>query len=156
MGGLKPAPTPAFMSVSDTELSALADTHDIIALGVAADEVRRRLHGTVTRFVRGAAVVPAPGAAFVVPRAAGEVRTPGGPTSRGAAVARVREVVAAAGGTPLSGFSLADLEALALRDHVTLRSLLEELQAAGLELLAEATFEQLRDTRRAVQEDNIE
>jgi hypothetical protein len=143
------------MTVSDTELSNLAAGHDIIALGVAADDVRRHLHGAITQFVRVATVDVTPGAAVPIPPGAGEVRITGAPHTRESALARVREVAAAAGRTPLSGFSLDDLEGLALRDRITLRALLEELQAVGLELISEAPFERLRDPRRAVEEVNI-
>jgi aminodeoxyfutalosine synthase len=143
------------MSVSDAELSALAASYDIIALGMAADEVRRRRHGLRTTFVRVADVEAAPGAPAIVPAAAGEVRVAGVPASRAAAVQRVREVAVAAAGRPLSGFSLADLEAIAGRERITLRALLEDLAAAGLELVAEAPFDQLRDARRSIEEVNI-
>ena len=55
----------------------------------------------------------------------------------------------------MTGYSLADLEALAPREGLTLRSLLETLSAAGLELVAEAPFDLLRDPRRAIEEVNI-
>jgi aminodeoxyfutalosine synthase len=143
------------MPVTDAELSTLADTHDIISLGAAADEVRRRRHGARTTFVRVAAVDATPGADITIPPAAGEVRITGRPASVAAAVQRTREVVAAAGTTPVSGFSLSDLEQLAASEHVTLRAALEQLNQVGLELLAEAPFDQLRDPRMAVEEVNI-
>src|SRR5262245_54459937 len=143
------------MSVTDAELSTLAASHDIITLGMAADEARRQRHGARTTFVRVADIGPTPGAEVPVRPAAGELRIVGVPESRTGAVQRVREVAAAAGGKPVSGFSLADLEALAGREHVTLRALLEELAAAGLELVAEAPFDRLRDARRSVEEVNI-
>ena len=143
------------MTVSDAERSALAASHNIIALGSAADAVRRQRHGTRTTYVRVAAIDVTPGAAISVPPTAGEARISGTPADRIAAVTRVREAVAAAQGTPLSGFSLADLEEIALRERVTLRAVLEELQAAGLELVAEAPFDRLRDPRRSIEEVNI-
>ena len=90
-----------------------------------------------------------------VPAAAGEIRIVGVPGSRAAAVERVREVASAAGGAVVTGFSLADLERLSAREHVTLRALLEELRAAGLELVAEAPVDRLQDTRRSIEEVNI-
>src|SRR5438876_7415431 len=98
------------MTVSDVELATLATTHDIINLGMLADGERRRRHGTRTTFVRVATVSAAPGAPVHVPAAAGELRIEGVPSSRVAAIERVREVVAAAGTVPISGYSLADLE----------------------------------------------
>ena len=44
---------------------------------------------------------------------------------------------------------------LAAREAVTLRALLEELRAAGLELVAEAPFDLLQSARRSIEEVNI-
>src|SRR5690349_17073279 len=143
------------MPVSDAELSTLASSYDIISLGVKADEVRRGRHGARTTFVRVADVGCEPGSAIEVPAAAGEVRIVGTPGSREAALQRVRELAPAVRRVPLSGFSLAELEHLAAREQITLRTLLEELRAAGLELVAEAPFDLLQDARRAIEEVNI-
>jgi aminodeoxyfutalosine synthase len=143
------------MSVSEAELTSLASSRDIIAIGMMADEARRARHGTATTFVRVADVGAEPGAPIDVPPAAGEVRIVGVPTDRQTAAARVSEVAAAAGSVPVSGFSLADLEQLAGRERVTLRALLEDLRAAGLELVAEAPFDLLVDPRRSIEEVNI-
>jgi len=120
-----------------------------------ADEARRARHGTRTTFVRVAEVDAAPGGPVEIPPAAGEVRIAGSPASRQAALERTREVTAAAGRVPVSGFSLADLEQLASREQITLRTLLEELRAAGLELVAEAPFDLLNDPRRSIEQVNI-
>lgn len=143
------------MTVTDAELTALASSHDIISVGAAADEIRRRLHGARTTFVRVADVDAAPGAPMPIPPAAGEVRIVGMPSSGAAAVQRVTEVVAAAGGRPVSGYSLADLEQLASTEQRPLRAILEELKQAGLELIAQAPFDRLRDARLAIEEVNI-
>lgn len=143
------------MTVTDAELSTLASSHDIISIGAAADEARRARHGARTTYVRVADVDVAPGAPVDVPATAGELRIVGVPPSRAAAVQRVREVVASAGTVPVSGFELADLEQLASADGVPLRALLEELKQAGLELVAQAAFDRLRDARLAVEEVNI-
>jgi aminodeoxyfutalosine synthase len=143
------------MPVSDQELSTLAGTHDIISLGMVADEVRRRRHGARTTFVRVAVVDAAPGSAMAWPAAAGEIRVAGIPQNGAEAVARVEEIVGRAGRIPVSAFSLADLEQIAAREQVTLRSLLEGLRAAGLELVAEAPFDGLQDPRRSIEEVNI-
>jgi aminodeoxyfutalosine synthase len=70
-------------------------------------------------------------------------------------VQRIREVVGAAGQTPVSGYSLSDLEQLAAAEQLPLRGLLEELKLAGLELIAQAPFDRLRDPRLAIEEVNI-
>ena len=102
-----------------------------------------------TTFVRVATTVAEPGAPVLRPPAAGELRIVGVPASRAAAVERVREVSAASAGAAVTGFSLADLEALSAREGITLRALLEELRAAGLELVAEAPMDRLQDPRRS-------
>ena len=141
--------------ISAAELTSLAATHDIISLGMLADDQRRARHGAKTTFVRVAKTASDPGAPVVRPAAAGELRIDGVPTSRAAAVERVLEVAAAAAGAAVTGFSLADLELLAAREGATLRALLEELRAAGLELVAEAPMDLLRDPRRSIEEVNI-
>ncbi len=143
------------MTVTDAELTSYASSHDIISVGIAADDARRQRHGARTTFVRVADVGAAPGAPIAIPPSTGEVRIVGTPGSRAAAVQRVREVVAAAGTTPVSAYSLADLEQLAAAEPVPLRALLEELRGAGLELVAQAPFDQLRDARLAIEEVNI-
>lgn len=143
------------MTVTDVELTAYASSHDIISLGVAADTARRQRHGARTTFVRVADVDATPGAPIEISPSAGEVRILGAPASREAALQRIREVVSAAGQTPVSAFSLADLERLATAEDVPLRTLLEALRQAGLELVASAPFDQLRDARLAIEEVNI-
>jgi aminodeoxyfutalosine synthase len=79
----------------------------------------------------------------------------GTPASRADAIERVRQVAAAAGNIPVSAFSLADLEQLAVAEGIGLRALLEDLRAAGLELIADAPIDRLRDARRSIEEVNI-
>lgn len=143
------------MTVTDAELSTFASSHDIISLGMAADEARRTRHSARATFVRVQDVDVTPGGAVDVLPSAGEVRIVGTPASVAAAVARVQEVVSAAGSIPVSAYSLADLEQLASSEHITLRALLEALKHAGLELVAEAPIDQLRDARLAIEETNI-
>lgn len=143
------------MPVTDADISTLAASHDIIDLGMRADAVRRDKHGNVTTFLRVATVDATLGAPIQLPPAAAEVRIVGVPATRIAALARVREVVDAARGVPVSAFALSDLELLAAQEKVTLREILEELRAAGLELVAEAPFDKLQDPRRSIEEVNI-
>lgn len=143
------------MTVPSGTLSSLVASHDIISLGIAADEARRARHGATTTYVRVADVNAPPGNPLSIPSAAGEIRIVGTPASRAEALQRVSEVVAVAAGKPVSGYSLADLEVLAAQERVTLRDLLEQLRAAGLELVAEAPFDRLRDPKRSIEEVNI-
>jgi aminodeoxyfutalosine synthase len=141
--------------ISAAELIDLAASHDIINIGALADDARRERHGAKTTFVRVATTSADVNAEVIRPTAAGELRIVGVPVSIAAAVARVREVAAVAAGAAVTGFSLADLEALSARETVTLRSLLEELRAAGLELVADAPLDRLQDARRSIEEVNI-
>jgi hypothetical protein len=145
------------MTATDAELSPLAETDDILTLGMRADEVRLARHGRRTTFVRVLDVPATPGAPIHDVGAAGEVRIVGMPESRASAVARVVEVAARVKvqGVPLSAFLLSDLEILATREQITLRVLLEDLCASGLDLVAEAPFDRLQDPRRAIEEVNI-
>ena len=143
------------MTVSSATLSSLVASHDIISLGIAADQARRARHGATTTYVRVADVNAAPGNPLSIPTAAGEIRIIGTPATRAEALQRVSEVVAVAAGKPVSGYSLADLEVLAAQERVTLRDVLEQLRAAGLELVAEAPFDRLRDPKRSIEEVNI-
>jgi aminodeoxyfutalosine synthase len=143
------------MPVSDQELSTLAASHDIITLGMIADEMRRARHGSRTTFVRVADIVAKPGGPATFPPSAGEVRIVGVPDSVAAAVQRVSEALAAARGVPVSAFSLADIEGLAGAEGLTVRAVLERLRESGLELVAEAPIDRLQDPRRAVEEVNI-
>src|SRR5262245_2848353 len=99
------------------DLATLAASHDIISLGMQADDIRRRLHGAKTTFVRVADVAAETGTPVEVPAAAGEIRILGVPAGRGAAAARVAEVKAVAAGRPISGFALADLERLSTTEQ---------------------------------------
>src|SRR5579862_2491208 len=99
------------MPFTDAELSQLGDSHDIINLGMLADEARARLHDKRTTFVR-VHLIPAEADSFAVVAGAGEVRLEGVPASRAAAVDRVTRARAASGDAPLSAYSLADLEQL--------------------------------------------
>jgi len=143
------------MNVSAADLSSLVASHDIVSLGIAADEARRARHGTRTTFVRVADVDATPGSAIAIPPAAGEIRIVGPTATKAEVLQRIGEVSAQAAGKPVSGYSLADLEVLAAQEHMTLRDLLEQSRAAGLELVAEAHFDRLRDPRRSIEEVNI-
>src|SRR5437868_1735971 len=120
------------MPVSSPELSALAAGHDIVSLGMIADDARRQRHGAQTTFVRVAMTSAELHAPIVRPKSTGEVRIEGAPANARAAVERTAEVASAVrafGDVPLSGFSLADLEALA-GGAAMLRPFLEELRSA--------------------------
>ncbi len=137
--------------LDEADALALAAEPDILALGMLADDVRRRKHGDETTFVRVAEVaMPVAGGAVDLPEAAGEVRLRGPIDSRAGAVAAVRTLLGAAGAVPLSAFSLADIERAASADGSPLADWLRALRDAGLTLVAEAPIDGLRDAERAL------
>ncbi len=90
---------------------AIAESRDVLALGMAADVVKRRRHGAGVTFVRVATIALADAAHAEWPAAAGEVRIEDALVDVDAAVSAVESVAArAAGQVPVTGFSLADVE----------------------------------------------
>ena len=88
----------------------ILDAEDLIAVGVAGDDVRRQMHGTTTTFVRVLEIhVDAPPQALPSGTRAGELRIVGAPGSLDIAVAAVRAATALADGVPVTGFSVTDL-----------------------------------------------
>jgi aminodeoxyfutalosine synthase len=113
----------------------------LVDVGVQGDDVRRRMHGARTTFVRVFEVhVDAPVPARPPGLSAGEVRIIGRPASEAAATGAVRAAVALAEGAPLTGFSLADLYALA-PDPDALAELCSRLHDAGLEAIADTPLD---------------
>ncbi len=127
-----------------------SEASDLVALGMVADEARRKRHGSRTTFVR-VAEIPLEAVAHVpIPPAAGEVRLVGTPASPGDAVAAVREAVRRAAGIPVTAFTLAALSRMAGGTEA-LRELVTDLTEAGLAAVAEATVDEHDDLRRDVE-----
>jgi aminodeoxyfutalosine synthase len=118
-------------------LGELAASSDILASGMLADALRRRLHGAMTTYLRVHAVEP--GGDEAVPAAAGEARLSGSPATLDDAVARVAAARARTGAVCLSGFSWADVTRLAEGSDTGV--VLAALRAAGLDALAEVTVD---------------
>lgn len=151
-------------ALSSAELRELAQSRDLIGLGMLATDVRARLHGTRGTFVRVAVVdvstEPADLGEFGldVPKAApdgivagggtfsaGEVRVLGAPTSLDSARLIVGAIARQAG-VPVSAWALDELAALGPLDVV-----LPALRDAGLHAIATARLDRLDlDQLRAV------
>jgi len=100
--------------MTTTNAETLLSTRDLIAVGVQGDDIRRRMHGVRTTFVRVFEThVGEPLPARPAGLAAGEFRIVGRPATEAAATAAVKATAALAAGVPVTGFSLADLHALA-------------------------------------------
>lgn len=128
--------------VSAAEAQVLLDTPDLIAVASLGDDVRRRLHGTRTTFVRVFEVrVESPPAALPGGVAAGEFRIVGRPPSLAGALEAVRAAFAFASGKPLTGFALPDLQALAAAERRPFDEIVAALRDAGLEAIADAPLD---------------
>ena len=135
-----------------SKAEALLATSNLVDVGVQGDDVRRRMHGARTTFVRVFEVhVEAPVPTRPAGLSAGEVRIVGRPASEAAATGVVRAASALADGAPLTGFSLADLYALA-PDPDALAELCSRLHDAGLEAIADTPLDshRLEDVPTAV------
>jgi aminodeoxyfutalosine synthase len=115
-------------------------SHDLVAIGMMADEIRRQRHGLETTFVRVfEAHVDAVPATLPANVSAGEFRLTGRPASVAAAVGAVAAMRRLAGTAPLFGYSLADLERLGVPDTYG------QLSGAGLDGIAELPLDLLAD-----------
>jgi aminodeoxyfutalosine synthase len=129
-------------AVTQDEARILTESRDLIAVGMMADDVRRRLHGVQTTFVRVFEVhVDSPPTSFPSSLSAGEIRIVGQPRSVDQAVSIVTTLRALAGDTPLTGFSIESLSRLG----VPLRDISRQLKGAGLESIAEVSLDAVTD-----------
>jgi aminodeoxyfutalosine synthase len=136
----------AMSSISADEANEILGSHDLLSIGIRADEERRRRHGVRTTFVRVLEVhVDAIPSALGSSISAGEVRLVGRSSSAEAASDAVRRARALAGTMPMSAFSLSELWQLAGGSSDRLRDLFSELTTAGLERIAEAPIDVLID-----------
>lgn len=128
--------------ISEFEVQELLDSKNLITIGMKADEVRRRLHGARTTFIRVFEIhVEAPVATLPPRTSAGEFRIVGKPPSLALSLDVVRRAKALAGAVPLTGFSLSDLSAL----KGSLPDTCRQLRAAGLDGIAETPLDEVDD-----------
>jgi 2-iminoacetate synthase ThiH len=128
--------------LSADQRGALIASKDLLALGMAADELRRRRHGDRVTFVRVAMLDLERAVEPMWDGQPGEVRLAGVPRDLESAVAAVRAVTARAGGAAVTGFSLADLAAAA-GDRAGLGRWCRALAGAGLAAVAWAPLDRL-------------
>jgi aminodeoxyfutalosine synthase len=119
--------------VTRAEAEAFLADPDLIEAGVAADEVRRRLHGSEVTFLR-VLEVPAEGPVPAIAPDTGEVRITGLDPVSSQALARIREVKHRAGDIPVSACALHELSLEAAA----------RLRDAGLSLLSEAALDRIQ------------
>jgi aminodeoxyfutalosine synthase len=130
-------------SLDERQAAGLLQANDLIAVGALADEVRRKLHGSRTTFVRVLEVhVDAVPSAVPDGVSFGELRVVGKPASVEAAVRAVSAARALGASAPLTAFSLADVSALGSSSR-TLDAIARELRDAGLDGIAEVPLDAL-------------
>jgi|TARA_B100002003_G_scaffold243442_2_gene267913 aminodeoxyfutalosine synthase len=134
------------IALDEQDVRLLVGTKDLLALGTASDDARRRRHADRVSFVQ-VHDVPMDTAGFeaALPDQAGEARVTGRPESVAAAVSAIRAVVARVGWVPVTGFTLADLQDVSGHEVGRLGDVLTELRDAGLALVTEAAAEKLGD-----------
>ena len=123
--------------LQESDAEAVLGSHDLVSIGMMADQVRRQRHGVDTTFVRvfetHVEAIPASLPASV---AAGEFRIIGRPGSADAAIAAVRAMRTLVGEAPVFAYSLRDLE-----DLGGLPELFVQLRTAGLDGIAEVPID---------------
>jgi CofH/MqnC-like protein len=123
-----------------SDAGRLLETKDLIAVGVFADDVRRRLRGDRATFLR-VLDVPPDGPVPPIGPDTGEVRITGLPPDSEQMLGRIRQVAARAGGVPLSAGAL----------HEISGSFARRMKEAGATSVAEAAVDRLLD--RAAMDD---
>lgn len=120
--------------MTDADAQVILDSRDLIAIGSMADDVRRRLHGARTTFLRVYEIhVDAVPAALPGSLAAGEIRLVGTPASIESAVSAVRALRGLAPDAHLSAFSPGELGRLG----APLGDAARRAREAGLDAVAE-------------------
>ena len=133
--------------LSADEIRALARTPDVLPLGMLADALRRRLHGTRATFLRVAACAFDQSIADAAPPAAREIRLTGSPESLDAAVSAVQAAKSVAGVRTVAAFSWSDAERWRAADG---QGVLKRLHEAGLDAIAELPLDKIGDARTAL------
>jgi aminodeoxyfutalosine synthase len=133
--------------LSPDEIRELARTPDILPLGMLADALRRRLHGSRVTFLRVAVCAFDQSIADAAPPAARELRLTGSPQTLDAAVGAVQAARSVAGLRTLSAFAWADAERW--RDAEG-QGVLKKLHDAGLDAIGELPLDKILDPRTAL------
>jgi len=135
--------------LTDADVDVLASTNDLVLLGMLADEARVRQRGRRVTYVRVHQVPLNGSVPDRIPRAAREVRITGAIDDLDATVAFIRGVAGASAGVPVSGLSLADVEERFDCRYEAMSAWLARCREAGLEFIASAPIDALKDPSRA-------
>lgn len=130
------------------EAERVQGSADLVTVGTLGEAARRARHGERVTWVR---VCQVTGDVPPTRGDAREVRIVSAPSSPDEAARLVREAARLADGVPLTGFSLADLLALAGGDHLALFELARVLRGQGLEAVAAVPVDRLGEIDNAVE-----
>ena len=133
--------------LSPAEIRELADTPDILSLGMLADAVRRKMHGTRATFVR-VADLAFDAVDASVPPAAREVRLTGTPTDLDSAATAVETARSVAGDRTVVAFSWTDVARWSAGSSVD--RVLGRLRQAGLDAIADVHLDTIDDPTAAM------
>ena len=133
--------------LSPDEVRELARTPDILPLGMLADALRKRLHGSRVTFLRVAVCAFDQSIADAVPPAARELRLTGSPQTLDEAVGAVQAARSVAGLRTVSAFTWSDAERWREADG---QGVLKKLHDAGLDAIAELPLDTIGDPRTAL------
>ena len=133
--------------LSPDEVRELARTPDILPLGMLADALRKRLHGSRVTFLRVALCAFDQSIADAVPPAARELRLTGAPQTLDEAVGAVQAARSVAGLRTVSAFTWSDAERWREADG---QGVLKKLHDAGLDAIAELPLDKIGDPRTAL------
>jgi aminodeoxyfutalosine synthase len=130
------------------DIRELSRTPDVLPLGMLADALRSRLHGTRTTFLRVAPCrLEQPFTDAVLP-AAREIRITGSPDTLDIAETAVKTARDVAGDRTVAAFSWGDISRLAGESSEA--HVLETLRSAGLDAVAELPLDTTPDLRSAI------
>jgi aminodeoxyfutalosine synthase len=132
------------------ELAEIAAAPDILSLGMLADVVRRRIHGTQITYLRVAECACDQLDVDAIPASAREVRIVGVPASLDAATGAVERARTASGGRAVSGFSWGDVDRVAAAAGLPVSRVLAMLHSVGLEALVNVPLDAIGDPERVV------
>lgn len=137
----------AGQAFSRQEAERVLGCADLVAVGVLGETARRARHGDAVTYVQ---VLPVSSGVPADLGEAREVRLLGRPDSVEAAAAWVRDVVAAVGGVPVTGFDAGDLFTLAGGDHLALAEAAARLREAGLSAVAALAIDRVTEPAELV------
>lgn len=136
--------------LTDEDAAAIIGTNDLIAVGVLADNVRRRMHGSRTTFCRVQEIhVDAVPSALPAGATYGELRILGRSVDLESAVSAVKALRALCSSAPLTGFALADL--VAMETPGDQGAVFGRLRDAGLDAIAELPIDLLPEPAASVE-----